>query len=126
MSSLADSILARVAKQRDLMLAATDECRSTKVRVTSKDKAVSVEVDAYGAMTGLWLTSQAQKLGADALAALIVQTAAAAAQAVLERQGFLTGEFSKRFSNLRNEPLRRWDGTMFTPEPGPSPSPSSG
>ena len=97
MSSLADSILARVAKQRDLMLAATDECRSTKVRVTSKDKAVSVEVDASGAMTGLWLTSQAQKLGADALAALIVQTAAAAAQAVLERQGSLPESSASAF-----------------------------
>ena len=117
MSGLADSLIARIAKQRDLTAAMDDHCKTISARVTSRDQNVSVEVDGYGSMTGLWLGAGAQKLGADALARLIVETAAAAAQVAADRQGFLSEEFSSRMNKLRQAPLTRWDGSTFEPDP---------
>jgi len=54
---------------------------------------------------------------ADALARLIVETAAAAAQVAADRQGFLSEEFSSRMNKLRQAPLTRWDGSTFAPDP---------
>ena len=51
MSGLADSVVARVVKERDLLQAFDEHCRSISARVTSRDKSVSVEVDGLGAMT---------------------------------------------------------------------------
>ena len=79
MTGLADSLIARIVRQRDLVAAMDDHCTSIAARVTSRDQNVSVEVDGYGAMTGLWLGPSAHRLGADALAKLIVETAHAAA-----------------------------------------------
>lgn len=115
MTSLAQSVLARVAKQRDLLQALSEHCNSISVRVTSKDKNVSAEVDATGAMTGLWLGPQAPRLGADALAALIVETAQAAAKLALERQSYLIDEFNTRMEKLQKTPLTCWDGSTFVP-----------
>lgn len=115
--SLADSVVARMRKQRDLLYAMNDESQSTSVEVSSQDQSVKVTVDAHGAMTGLKITSKGQRLGPDALAQRILETASAAAQLVLQRQQFVNAEFSQRFAALQQEPLRRWDGTMFQPEP---------
>ena len=115
MTGLADSLIARIVKQRDLVAAMDDHCRSISARVTSRDQNVSVEVDGYGAMTGLWLGAGAHKLGADALAKLIIETAHAAAGVATDRHGFLSEEFSRRMSELRQAPLTRWDGTTFEP-----------
>ncbi|OBI99733.1 hypothetical protein A5625_03440 [Mycobacterium sp. 1465703.0] len=52
---LAHSVIARVVKQRDLMQAMHQHYVSTSVRVASRCKSVSVEVDGLGAMTGLSL-----------------------------------------------------------------------
>ncbi len=93
-----------------------DHCKSIKARVTSRDHNVSVEVDGYGSMTGLWLGPNADKLGADALAKLIVETAHAAGRVAAERQVFLSEEFSSRMGELRQAPLTRWDGTTFEPD----------
>jgi hypothetical protein len=82
--------------------------------VTSRDNSVSVEVDGLGAMTGLWLRPQALKLGRDALAKLIVDTAAAAAQVTVDRHNFLITEFDRRMRALDETPLTRWDGTSVT------------
>lgn len=117
MTGLADSLIARIVKQRDLVAAMDDHCKSISARVTSRDQNVSVEVDGYGAMTGLWLGPNAHKLGADALSKLIVETAQAAAGVATVRHGYLSEEFSRRMNELRQAPLTRWDGTTFTPDP---------
>ena len=117
MSGLADSLIARIVKQRDLVAAMDDHCKSISARVTSRDRNVSVEVDGYGSMTGLWLGPTAHKLGAEGLAKLIVETAQAAAGVAAERQAFLSEEFSRRMSKLRQAPLTRWDGGTFEPDP---------
>lgn len=113
MTGLADSVIARIIKQRDLVAAMEDHCRSISARVTSRDQNVSVEVDGFGAMTGLRLGPNTHKLGPDALAKLIVDTADAAARVAADRQNFLTEEFIRRMRELRAAPLTRWDGTTF-------------
>jgi len=112
-TGLADSLIARIAKQRDLVAAMDEHCQSISARVTSRDQNVSVEVDGYGAMTGLWLGPNAHTLGADGLAKLIVETAAAAAKVAADRQGFLSEEFGRRMTELQQPPLTRWDGGTF-------------
>ncbi|MCV7283239.1 YbaB/EbfC family nucleoid-associated protein [Mycolicibacterium flavescens] len=115
MTGLADSLIARIIKQRDLVQAMDEHCQSISARVSSRDQNVAVEVDGYGAMTGLWLSPDAHRLGADALARLIVHTAHAAAAVAAERQTFLTEQFSTRMRELDQAPLTRWDQTAFTP-----------
>ena len=117
MTGLADSLIARVIKQRDLVAAMDDHCKTISARVTSRDHNVSVEVDGLGAMTGLWIGTNAHNLGADGLAKLIVETAQAAARVAADRQGFLSEEFSNRMNELRQSPLTRWDGSTFVPDP---------
>ena len=116
MTGLADSVIARIIKQRNLVAAMDDHCRTISAQVTSRDQNVSVEVDGFGAMTGLRLGPNAHKLGPDALARLIVDTAHAAAGIAADRQSYLTEEFSRRMRELRQEPLTRWDGTTFESE----------
>lgn len=115
MTSLAQSVLARAGKQRELLRALSEHSNSISVRVSSRDKAVSAEVDATGALTGLWLEPQAARLGADKLAALIVETAQAAARLALARQNFLIEEFNTRMAELQKAPLTCWDGSTFVP-----------
>ncbi len=115
MTGLADSLIARIIKQRDLVAAMHDHCHSISARVTSRDQNVSVEVDGFGTMTGLRLGPNAHKLGPGALAKLIVDTAQAAARVAADRLNYLTEEFSGRLSGLAQEPLTRWDGTTFEP-----------
>ena len=116
MTSLADSLLARIRRQRDLVQAMDEHCQSISARVTSRDGNVSAEADGMGALTGLWLGPGAHKLGADALAKLIVETASAAAQVASARQQYLTEEFAQRMQELGQAPLTRWDGGSFEPE----------
>jgi DNA-binding protein YbaB len=115
-TGLADSLIARIIKQRDLVAAMDDHCKSIAARVTSRDHNVSVEVDGLGSMTGLWLGPNAHKLGADALGKLIVETAHAAARVAADRQRYLSEEFSSRMNELRQAPLTRWDGSTFEPD----------
>lgn len=114
MNGLADSLIARVVKERDLLQALDEHCQSVSARVTSRDKSVSVEVDGLGAMTGLWFGPQALKLGPKALAKLIVDTAQAAARVCIDRQNFLIAEFDRRMRALNETPLTCWDGTTIT------------
>jgi hypothetical protein len=116
MTGLADSLIARIVKQRDLVQAMDEHCKSISARVTSRDQNVSVEVDGYGAMTGLWLGAGAHKLGAQDLATLIVETAHAAAKVAADRQAYLTEQFGERMRELQQSPLTRWDGTAFEPD----------
>ena len=114
MSGLADSLIARIVEQRDLLQALDEHCRSISAQVSSRDESVSVEVDGLGAMTGLWLRPQALKLGRDALAKLIVDTASAAARVCVDRQNFLITGFDHRMRALDEKPLTCSDGTAIT------------
>jgi DNA-binding protein YbaB len=116
-AGLADSLIARIVLQRNLMQAMDEHCKSISARVTSGDKTVSVQVDGLGAMTGLWLGESAYRNGPDALAQLIVDTARAAAKVALDRQAFLLKEFNDRLRALQQAPLTRYDGTTFQPRP---------
>lgn len=118
-TSLAASLLARVRKQRDLMQALAEHTAAVSVRVTSRDQSVSAEVDAHGALSGLWLGPSAARLGAEVLAKLIVDTAQEAARHALERQAFLFKEFSTRMAELEKMPLTCWDGSAFVPGEDP-------
>ena len=115
MTSLAESLIARVVKQRDLLQAMNEHLGAISVRVTSKDQSVSVEVDGFGGMTGLWLTDAAFRHGADGLSKLIIDTAQAAAKLAMERQSFLVKEFNQRMAALQQSPLTRWDGHTVVP-----------
>jgi DNA-binding protein YbaB len=113
---LADSVIARIVKQRDLMSSMYEHCKSISARVTSRDRTVSVEVDGLGAMTGLWLGESAYRKGPDALAKLIVDTADAAAKVAMARQSFLVKEFTEQLAALQQAPLARRDGSTFRPD----------
>lgn len=102
---LADSVVARMALQRDLLAAMHEHCQSISARVTTRDRSVSVEVNGLGAMTGLWLGDSAYRNGADALSKLIVDTADAAAKVAVARQSFLVKEFNERLTALQQNPL---------------------
>jgi hypothetical protein len=115
MSTLAESLVARIIKQRNLVAALDEQCQAISARVTSRDRNVSVEVNGFGAMTGLWIGPNACKLGGGPLAKLIVETAHAAARVAADRQTYLTKEFDRRVSTLRRAPLSRFDGTTFEP-----------
>lgn len=119
---LADSMIARIVMQRDLMQAMDEHCKSISARVTSRDKSVSVQVDGFGAMTGLWLGEFAFRNGADALSKLIVETAHAAAQVAQQRQSYLIKEFIARLTALQQQPLTRYDGSTFLPFTGGDPA----
>jgi DNA-binding protein YbaB len=114
---LADSVIARIVLQRNLMQAMDEHCKSISARVTSGDKTVSVQVDGLGAMTGLWLGESAYRNGPTALAQLIVDTARVAAKVALDRQTFLLKEFNDRLRALQQAPLTRYDGSSFQPRP---------
>jgi len=118
MSGLADELVARMIEQRDLLQAADEHCQSVSARVTSRDESVTVEVDGLGAMTGLWLRPKALRLGPDALAKLIVDSAQAAAKVCVDRQNFLIAEFDRRRRALEKTPLTCWDGTTITSPQG--------
>ena len=113
-SGLADAVIARTVKERDLLQALNEHCQSTSARVTSRDGLVSVEVDGLGAMTGLWMRPSALKLAPKALAKLIVDTAEAAARVCVDRQNFLIAEFNRRMQALHETPLTCWDGTTVS------------
>ena len=126
MSGLASSLIARMVAQRDLLREMGDRLSSVSGFAVSADESVSVEVDGLGAMTGLWLELEALQLEPDALATLIVNTAAEAARVALSRQDSLIGELNDRTSALQQAPLTLRDGTTLElPEQGSGPLPST-
>jgi DNA-binding protein YbaB len=110
-SGLADSLVARMVAQRDLLQEMDERCSSISGHATSPDESVSVDVDGMGAMTGLWLEPHALELEPDTLAKLIVDTAAAAAQVAVDRQNVVVEELNDRMRDLQKTPLTLWDGT---------------
>ena len=110
-TGLAGSLIARMVAHRDLLQEMTDRTSSISARAASLDELVSVEVDGLGSMTGLWLDPEALELEPDALARLVVDTAAAAARDAIDRQDALFSELNDRMRALQETPLTRWDGT---------------
>ena len=115
MTGLADSVVARLAEQRDLLQDLHDHCRSISVRATSRDRAVTVVVDATGAMTALTLRPAISRLTGAALAELIVNTAQIAATAAFDRRSQLTEQFNGRFQAARTRSLEKWDESFISP-----------
>ncbi|MDL9937760.1 YbaB/EbfC family nucleoid-associated protein [Gordonia sp. ABSL1-1] len=116
MKTLANSVLARIEQQRDLLEGLQSDTNSIKVRASSPDRSVTVEVDSTCAMTGLWLTPGITKHSATTLATLIVETAQHAARAALARRNELVRQFTTQMGQQQNAPLERWDGTTVTPQ----------
>ncbi|MET0474474.1 MAG: hypothetical protein ABW001_07505 [Mycobacterium sp.] len=100
---MADDVNERLGEQRDLTAALNEQVDSISVTVSNADQSVRVQVDGWGALTGLWLNDHAHRLGADALAAQIVEIAHAAAKLVADRQAFLLNEFEKRARRIQDE-----------------------
>lgn len=115
MTGLADSLIARIVKQRDLLQAMDEHCRTITVRMMSRDQTVAVEVDGLGEMTDLWLSPNAYRDGADVLATRIVETAQAAAAVAADRHRQLLDECTVRLTELAEQPLTAWDGSIVRP-----------
>jgi DNA-binding protein YbaB len=113
LSGLADSLIARMVAQRDLLQEMDDRFSSISGEATSPDELVSVEVDGVGAMTGLRLEPRALEIEPDALAKLIVETAARAAEVAVDRQNVVVEELNDRMGTLQEAPLTLWDGTTI-------------
>lgn len=111
MSSLADSLIAQMVAQRDLLQEIDERFSSVSAHAISPDESVSVEVDGLGAMTGLWLAPSTLVLQPDALAMLIVETATSAAQIAENRQESLIKELNERMRAVRELRLTLWDGS---------------
>ena len=94
----------RLIEQRDLTVALNEEMESLSVTLSNSAQSVSVRVDGWGALTGLWLRNNAYRGGADALADQIVTIANAAATLIADRQAFLLDEFGQRTQRIHAEP----------------------
>jgi hypothetical protein len=93
----------RLVERRDLAMALNEQIDSLSVTVSNADRSVSVQVDGWGAPTGLWLRDHAYRDGADALADQIVKIAHAAAELVADRQAFLLNEYGKRAQRIQED-----------------------
>lgn len=97
MTGLADDVVGRLARARDQLADLNDQIAAVKVRVSSRDRSVSVEVDGTGSMTALTIRSAATRLAADELADLIVNIARTAAEAAVDQQRLLVERFATEF-----------------------------
>ena len=104
MTGLADRVVARIARQRDLLHSFKEHCDAIRVRATTRNRAVSVEVDAMGGLTDLTLGSAATQLSPNELSELIVNIGQTAAKAALARRDQLVAQFRAEFDQLRADP----------------------
>ena len=95
-----DELESRAASQLGRLHDFSDGLRRISVRESSTDDLITVEVNGNGAMTGLWLGSGANELGATALGETIVATATRAAQRAFARRAALTEDFADSFAEL--------------------------
>ncbi|WP_197376650.1 YbaB/EbfC family nucleoid-associated protein [Mycolicibacterium baixiangningiae] len=93
----------RLVGQRDLTVALNEQIDSLSVTVSNADRSVRVQVDGWGALTGLWLHERAYRDGADALAVQIVEAAQAAVKLVADRQAFLLNAFGEQARPVHDE-----------------------
>lgn len=103
MSWAMDDLEARANAQLDRMYDVSERLGAITVRETSTDDLVTAEVDAVGALTGLWLADGANELGPTRLGEQIVATAALAAQRVFGQRATITEEFTTTFGELLDE-----------------------
>ena len=93
-----------LVEQRELLVALHNEINSLSVEVSSADGSIRVQVDGWGAPTGLWLHERAYRDGAGVLAAQIVEIAQAAGALVAKRQAFLLQELLRPYPAPENVP----------------------
>lgn len=103
MTRLADTVVTHLTLSRDLLAEFNERCSAVKVRASSRDRAVSVEVDGTGTMTDLTIRSAATRLSADELADLIVNIAQTAAKAAVDQQRQLLEQLVPKLHALQRE-----------------------
>lgn len=103
MTDLAQAVITRLARARDLLADLNERSAAIRVRASSRDRAVAVEVDGTGAMTALTLRSTATRLPADELATLIVNIAQTAAKSAVAQQRLLLEQFGPELLGLQDD-----------------------
>ncbi|MGX7697869.1 YbaB/EbfC family DNA-binding protein [Gordonia polyisoprenivorans] len=100
MNSAMDELESRATTQLGRLHDFSDELARIRVRESSADDLITVEVDGSGAMTGLWLADGAGELGGARLGSGIVATAMLAAQRAFARRAAMTEDFTASFAEL--------------------------
>ncbi|MYR08828.1 YbaB/EbfC family DNA-binding protein [Gordonia sp. SID5947] len=95
-----DELESRANAQLNSMYELSEKLVAISVRETSSDDLVTVEVNGFGALTGLSLAPGANDLGGPRLGEEIVGTAALAAQRAFARRALITQEFNESFAEL--------------------------
>lgn len=109
MTDLANAVVARLTRARDLLADLNERSAAIKVRASSRDRAVSVEVDGTGSMTALSIRSTATTLPAEELATLIVNIAQTAAKSAVAQQRLLLEQFGPELRALQDDLARHSD-----------------
>lgn len=91
---------ARARTQLSRMQDFADGLGAIRVRETSPDGMVSVEVDGVGGVREIALAPGADRLGAPRLGETVVATAALAAQQAFAQRTRMTEEFTESFAEL--------------------------
>ncbi|NDK91951.1 YbaB/EbfC family nucleoid-associated protein [Gordonia desulfuricans] len=95
-----DELEARAAAQLGRLREFGEQLARIRVRETSADDAVTVEVDGNGVLLGLWLADGMERLGGARLGETIVTTSALAAQRAFAARAAVTEEFTDSFTEL--------------------------
>ncbi|WP_040804951.1 YbaB/EbfC family nucleoid-associated protein [Nocardia concava] len=80
MSAEMDALLERVNQQLETLEATLDGLAQVRARFTSEDRSVTAEVDADGALTGLWLAESVTSRSPGEVSRLILWACQQAAQ----------------------------------------------
>lgn len=100
MSWAMDELEERAQAQLDRIHEYNEALQGISVRTSSPDGLVTAEVDAAGALVGLWLAPGANDLGTRQLGEHIVNTAALAAQRAFAQVAVATENFTETFGEL--------------------------
>ncbi|MGW0039062.1 YbaB/EbfC family DNA-binding protein [Gordonia sp. NPDC003376] len=95
-----DELEARAAAQLGRLREFGEQLARIRVRETSADDTVTIEVDGNGALLGLWLADGMDRLGGTRLGETVVTTAALAAQRAFAARAALTEDFTDSFTEL--------------------------
>jgi hypothetical protein len=82
-AGLANSVIARILRQRDLIQAMDQHFKTISVRVTSRHETVGLQVEGLGSATGLWRGSR--HIATALSYSLIIDAAPAAANVAMDR-----------------------------------------
>ncbi|MGC4933624.1 YbaB/EbfC family DNA-binding protein [Gordonia sp. DT30] len=104
MNPAMDELESRAATQLGRLHDFADGLARIRVRETSADDLITVEVDGSGAMTGLWFADGANELGGARLGSATVATAMLAAQRAFAGRAALTEDFTASFAELVESP----------------------